>query len=88
MCGHGPDHEHAGCRVSAHQAKRNDSLTLACSFDIDYPLDVDDEFWETGNPETDFKQPPDKPSRMSYFVTILKLTRIIGDVLKTVVGGG
>lgn len=54
------------------------------SFDVDYPLDVDDEYWETGDAETDFKQPEGVPSKVSYFITILKLTRIMGDVLKTV----
>ncbi len=54
------------------------------SFDVDYPIDVDDEYWETGDPETDFKQPEGIPSKVSYFVSVLKLSRIMGEVLKTV----
>jgi hypothetical protein len=52
---------------------------------VEYPIDVDDEYWETGDPETSFKQPEGVPSKLSYFVSILKLCRIIGEVLKTVV---
>jgi hypothetical protein len=52
--------------------------------DIDYPLDVDDEHWETGDPARDFVQPADKPSRMSGFIASLKLMQINGYCLRTV----
>ena len=62
-------------------------ITLIHSFDVDYPVDVDDEYWDTGDPETSFKQPEGVNSKLSYFVCILKLCRIIGEVIRTVVSG-
>lgn len=60
-------------------------LNVLCSFDAEYPVAVDDEYWETSSPHTDFVQPPGVPSKISLFVTLLKLTRIVANVLKTVV---
>lgn len=54
-------------------------------FDLDYPLSVDDEYWETGDPETDFIQPAGIPSRLEAFVTVLKLLRIVESTLRMVV---
>ncbi|WVQ71732.1 hypothetical protein IAR50_001273 [Cryptococcus sp. DSM 104548] len=53
-------------------------------FDADYPQDVDDEYWDTGDPEKDFKQPPGRPSRISAFIQLLKLDHIVGAVLQTI----
>ncbi|WVQ78353.1 hypothetical protein IAT38_000438 [Cryptococcus sp. DSM 104549] len=54
-------------------------------FDASYPADVDDEFWETGDLETDFKQPEGRgPSRVSAFIQTLKLDRIISAALRTI----
>ncbi|KAF9450417.1 hypothetical protein P691DRAFT_810360 [Macrolepiota fuliginosa MF-IS2] len=52
-------------------------------YDLDLPLEVDDEFWETGNPEADFKQPSDTPSKMTCFLQYIKLIRIIAFMAKT-----
>lgn len=52
--------------------------------DIDYPLDVDDEYWETGTPARDFVQPEGTPSKMSGFIASLKLMQINGYCLRTV----
>ncbi|KAJ8089006.1 Gypsy retrotransposon integrase-like protein 1 [Marasmius tenuissimus] len=54
-------------------------------FDLPLPLACDDECWaweERGetdheNPDQDFKQPTDRPSRMSYWVAFLKLLDIV-----------
>ncbi|KAJ7505471.1 fungal-specific transcription factor domain-containing protein [Mycena galericulata] len=45
-------------------------------FDVDPPLEVDDEYWELG-----FTQPLGKPSRLSYFVYFVRLCEILGDAL-------
>ena len=55
------------------------------SFDVDYPLDVDDEFWDTGNPQTDFKQPPGKPSKIAMYISLLSLERIVASAIMNVV---
>lgn len=61
-------------------------LTTRClsSFDIDYPLDVDDEYWPMGEVESsaefaaNFVQPECIHSAMSYFVIALRLIRVLG----------
>lgn len=58
----------------------------AHSFDVEFPLDCDDEFWETGNPETDFKQPVGRPSHTSAPIHHFKLTKIVSVALRTLFG--
>lgn len=56
------------------------------SFDVDFPLEVDDEYWENPlDPERAFVQPPDKPSTASFFVSYLRLNQILGFILRTIV---
>ncbi|KAJ8088995.1 Gypsy retrotransposon integrase-like protein 1 [Marasmius tenuissimus] len=60
-------------------------------FDLPLPLDCDDEYWvlerqgerDDAAPDQEFKQPEDKPSRLSYWVTLLKLLDIVSFVQKT-----
>ena len=49
------------------------------------PLEVDDEYWENENPELAFKQPPGKPSTVSFFMHWVKLARIAAHALRTLV---
>ncbi|KAL7424057.1 Gypsy retrotransposon integrase-like protein 1 [Cryptotrichosporon argae] len=54
-------------------------------FDTEYPVAVDDEFWETGNPETDFKQPEAAGMAMvTPFIQLLKLDHVLGAALRTI----
>ncbi|KAI0052329.1 hypothetical protein FA95DRAFT_1601990 [Auriscalpium vulgare] len=53
-------------------------------FDLDLPVECDDEYWVTEDPEQAFKQPPGKPSRTSYFVSFLKLNQILAFALRTI----
>ncbi|KIJ14786.1 hypothetical protein PAXINDRAFT_78504 [Paxillus involutus ATCC 200175] len=53
-------------------------------FDLDLPVECDDEYWEDPNPEQAFKQPPDKPSTMSFFISFLKLNHILAFALRTI----
>ncbi|KAH7926384.1 hypothetical protein BV22DRAFT_1063146 [Leucogyrophana mollusca] len=53
-------------------------------FDLDLPIECDDEYWEHPDPEKVFRQPPDKPSSMSYFVNFLKLNHILAFALRTI----
>ncbi|KAL0063791.1 Gypsy retrotransposon integrase-like protein 1, partial [Marasmius tenuissimus] len=63
----------------------------AHSFDLPLPLPCDDEYWaceERGktdheNSDQDFKQPADRPSRMSYWVAFLKLLDIVAFAQET-----
>jgi hypothetical protein len=56
-----------------------------CSFDLDMPTECDDEFWEASGTHKAFKQPPGRPSYMSYFVCNLKLQQIVSFALRTIV---
>ncbi|KIM80404.1 hypothetical protein PILCRDRAFT_789690 [Piloderma croceum F 1598] len=53
-------------------------------FDLEFPLDCDDEYWEDPDPEKAFKQPPGKPSKVSFFVSYVKLNQILGFALRTI----
>lgn len=52
------------------------------SFDIDLPVECDDEFWE-GEPS--FQQPKDRPSKLSFACHMLRLYQILGVVLRSIV---
>ncbi|ODO02940.1 hypothetical protein I350_05782 [Cryptococcus amylolentus CBS 6273] len=53
-------------------------------FDIDYPRDVDDEYWESGDQSSRFLQPLGKVSRVARHIQILKLDRIMGQILHAI----
>ncbi|KAF8838282.1 hypothetical protein BDN67DRAFT_997756 [Paxillus ammoniavirescens] len=53
-------------------------------FDVDFPVECDDEYWEHPDPEQAFKQPPDKPCTMSFFTSFLKLNHILAVALRTI----
>lgn len=53
-------------------------------FDLDLPADCDDEYWSTPDLKDAFKQPPGKPSKMSYFIAYLKLSQILAFALRTI----
>ncbi|THH16874.1 hypothetical protein EW146_g3841 [Bondarzewia mesenterica] len=53
-------------------------------FDLDLPAECDDEYWTHPVPEQAFKQPPGKPSIMSYFICFLKLNQILAFALRTI----
>ncbi len=57
-----------------------------CSYDVEYPLACDEEYWETGNPKTDFKQPPDKPAKIEAFLAYIKLSHILSFAFQTLFG--
>ncbi|KAF8180539.1 fungal-specific transcription factor domain-containing protein [Mycena galopus ATCC 62051] len=52
------------------------SLVTYSEFDIDLPLEVDDEYWE--HPTHPFQQPTNKPSRITFFNTLIRLNHILG----------
>lgn len=55
----------------------------SCRFDLDYPVECDDEYWETSDPGKAFQQPPGNPCKISSFVWMIKLSEIIGFALRT-----
>ncbi|KAJ7144001.1 fungal-specific transcription factor domain-containing protein [Mycena epipterygia] len=49
-------------------------------FDIDLPVECDDEYWE--HPTHPFQQPPGVPSRVAFFNVLLRLNHILSFSLK------
>ncbi|GJE89783.1 Zn(II)2Cys6 transcription factor [Phanerochaete sordida] len=65
------------------------SLGRQCSLededmDLDYPLEVDDEYWVSSDSDKAFKQPEGKPSMVSYFNSSLRLKQIQAFALRTI----
>lgn len=58
---------------------------LYASFDLDLPTECDDEYWLSEDPETVFRQPPDKPSIISYLNCSLRLSQIASFAMRTIV---
>jgi hypothetical protein len=57
--------------------------SLAQSFDVDYPIECDDEYWDNDNSEQAFRQPPEKPSTITAFVWSLKLCQMLAFTCRT-----
>ncbi|KAI4522768.1 hypothetical protein K525DRAFT_255306 [Schizophyllum commune Loenen D] len=61
------------------------SVTLSTDmYDQDLCAPVDDEYWETGNPETCFVQPEGKPSKVEYFNEYIKLMEIYLTAMRSI----
>ncbi|KAI0028533.1 fungal-specific transcription factor domain-containing protein, partial [Vararia minispora EC-137] len=54
------------------------------SIDVELPPDCDDEYWLEKDPAKAFKQPPGKPSDLSYFVCLVRLYLIYSHALRTI----
>ncbi|KAJ7647977.1 fungal-specific transcription factor domain-containing protein [Roridomyces roridus] len=52
--------------------------TNSSDYDLDYPEECDDEYWEPEDPALAFKQPANKPSALAFRTAYLKLIEIIG----------
>lgn len=79
------DHVVLGRRSKSHDFYVTHLTHALSSFDVDLPLEVDDEYWETKDPEKAFQQPPGKPSKIAGFNSYLKLTKISAYALRTIV---
>ncbi|KAK1220725.1 Gypsy retrotransposon integrase-like protein 1 [Marasmius sp. AFHP31] len=53
-------------------------------YDLDLPIECDDEYWEHPDPEQAWHQPHGKPSTVSFFVSLLKLVKILALALRTI----
>lgn len=57
--------------------------TNLSSFDVEYPIECDDEYWEAKDPTKAFQQPPGKPCSITAFVCFIKLSEILGFASRT-----
>ncbi|KAG6907784.1 hypothetical protein DXG01_007391 [Tephrocybe rancida] len=79
--------------VGAHRRKSRgehtveDELWNRSCFDIEMPVECDDEYWEHPDPELRWRQPtPEKtPSKIVYFNVYIRLNQILAFLLRTVV---
>ena len=55
------------------------------SFDTDLPSNCDDEYLGHPDPEKAFKQPPGIPSKMDYFISMIRLNQILAFSQRTLV---
>ncbi|KAJ7782337.1 fungal-specific transcription factor domain-containing protein [Mycena maculata] len=53
-------------------------------YDVDYPVECDDEYWEHPDPQQRFQQPEGKPSVYTFMVKYLELMEILGTAQKTI----
>ncbi|OSC99411.1 hypothetical protein PYCCODRAFT_1373263 [Trametes coccinea BRFM310] len=53
-------------------------------FDVEPLTECDDEYWFTGNPETDFQQPAGKPSKITYMNCLSRLLQILAFASRTI----
>ena len=61
-------------------------LTLRLlSFDVEYPIECDDEYWISADPQLAFKQPEGKPSKIAFANCIIRLQRILAYASRTLV---
>ena len=54
-------------------------------FDLDLPVECDDEYWTSEDPKLAWKQPSGKPSYVAYFIAVLRLNQILAFALRTIV---
>jgi hypothetical protein len=58
---------------------------MSDSFDVEFPTECDDEYWEHPDPALRFKQPPGKLSTVGYCIPLHRLMGLYGFVLRVVV---
>ncbi|KAF9256386.1 hypothetical protein L218DRAFT_966392 [Marasmius fiardii PR-910] len=56
----------------------------AAHYDIEYPTECDDEYWDLDDPNLAWKQPESKPSSVSCWIQMLKLFEILGSTDQTI----
>ncbi|KAJ7091950.1 fungal-specific transcription factor domain-containing protein [Mycena belliarum] len=57
-------------------------------YDLDYPVDCDEEYWGNPDPRKRFQQPEGQPSMQAFIVSYCKLTEILGMAQKTIYSVG
>ena len=55
------------------------------SHDLDFLIECDDEYWISPDGQPLFEQPPDKPSKVSAFNCLIRLTQVLALVHRTLV---
>ncbi|KAI0260436.1 fungal-specific transcription factor domain-containing protein [Gloeopeniophorella convolvens] len=53
-------------------------------YDVDFPIECDDEYWENPDPSLTFKQPPGKPSVMAFWILMIRINLLHSYALRTI----
>ncbi|KAJ7574560.1 hypothetical protein C8J56DRAFT_1064531 [Mycena floridula] len=61
----------------------NELLKRAWCFDVELPIDCDDEYWENPDPALAFRQPLNQPSKMTCFICLLQISDLMAVALRT-----
>lgn len=78
--------QHSGGRVCFFTLTANLPIKIYVSFDLDLPLEIDDEYWEgRQDSEKIFEQPRNIPSRIAAFNHFIRLTQIMAFTMRTMV---
>ncbi|KAJ7592416.1 fungal-specific transcription factor domain-containing protein, partial [Mycena floridula] len=51
-------------------------------FDVDLPIECDDEYWEHPDPAKAFKQPVDKPSKVTSFICFIQIIDLMATAVR------
>ncbi|KAI0248861.1 hypothetical protein BJV78DRAFT_1363240 [Lactifluus subvellereus] len=54
------------------------------NYDVELPIECDDEYWENPDPTLAFKQRPGKPSHVAYFNHLIKINILHSHALRTI----
>ncbi|KAJ7589102.1 fungal-specific transcription factor domain-containing protein [Mycena floridula] len=57
-------------------------LPIHCSFDVDLPIECDDEYWEHPDPAKAFQQPVDKPSKVTSFICFIQIMDLMATAVR------
>jgi len=55
------------------------------SFNLELPIDCDDEYWPADDESEGFKQPPGKLSKLTMFILTIKLFHLQADMIRAIV---
>ena len=58
---------------------------IVFSIDVGLLTECDDEYWTTSEGKLSFEQPPDKPSKITAFNCLIRLTKILAYAHQTLV---
>ena len=82
----GPTLRHSRRRVGSLDSLSAQPIQIyPPSFDIEMPIECDDEYWDHPDPEQRWRQPPGKPSLVTAFNLYLKLNQVLAFSLRTIV---
>lgn len=69
-------------RMASAATGQTNSASWGCEFDVGFPTECDDEFWDHLDPHQSWRQPESVPSKISFFISHIKQTAILASALE------